>query len=189
MTRIFKEPSPFKTSLYSEINVCKQAFYNEYHNDFLREANRIKDEFPYLNINYYPYLNCNRTISLSGILIPKYIINELLITSVDEATKYGLKVFIIVPFTFRRDGVRVFDYNNVIDYDSIPFKFKHFRRSPNNNIVLCTHHKDNIEPVDPVLSVLYSAWTLFLEYKKLERIGVFNLNCLSHDFKGSSYVF
>lgn len=189
MIKVFKDKTPFNTKFYEEIKLLNLFSFYHYYNDFLREYTRIKDEFPFLKINIYPLNNCNRTISLTGYLIPKYIINQLLITTEDEASTHALKVFVVIPQSFRIDGVRVFDYNNIIDYMTIPDEYKHFRRTPNGNVVLCTHHKDKIKKVDPILSVLYSAWTLFMEYKKFERTGIFNLNCLSHTYQGTSSHF
>lgn len=189
MIRVFKDKTSFNSNIYKEIQLLNQYSFNQYYNDFLREFKRIKDEFPYLKTNIFPFRNSNRTISLTGYLIPKYIIDQLLITSEDEAVMHGFKVFVVIPFSFRKDGVRVFDYNSIINYISIPEKFKHFRRTPEGNIVLCTHHRDKIEEKDPILSVLYSAWTLFMEYKRFESTGIFNLKCLSHNYKGSHSIF
>jgi hypothetical protein len=188
MPTVFKPKSKFKTELYREIDNIRYK-YNEYHNDFLKLFDDIRKHFPFLSINNFPYANPHKTISLSGILITKELSDECLLTTEDELLQFGLKVFIVIPYDFKKTGIKVFDYFNVIDFESIPYEYRHYRYTQRENLSICTHHKDFIKSEDPILSVLKSAWHLFVEYKKYERTGKFNLSCLSHNYRGSGNNF
>jgi hypothetical protein len=188
-TSIFKSPSSFKSNLYKEINDISCNIYKSYRNSFLSYYPELLSFFPYLEINCFPYKDPCKTITLSGILISNEIVNELLISDKYEAIKYGLKVFIVIPVDFKITGVRVFDYNNVINFEEIPHLYQHYRESPYGNRVICTHHKDKIKSSDPVLSVLKSAWYLYKEYLRYDKYGKFNLDCLPHTYKGSTNMF
>lgn len=186
MIKIFKEPTEFHSSIYQEITDVPDEKYEEYYHNFYNIYFKINDIFPGLHVNKFPYFNCKKTITLTGILITRKIIKEFLLTEEYEFLKYGLKVFIVVPLDFIETGIKVFDYYNVIDFSVIPHQYLHFRNTSLKNRVICTHHKDYISPTNPIISVLYSAWSLFVEYKKLEKTGRFDLICLPHNYRGTT---
>ncbi|MDZ4196736.1 MAG: hypothetical protein U1C51_05735, partial [Candidatus Izemoplasmatales bacterium] len=51
------------------------------------------------------------------------------------------------------------------------------------NRFICTHLEENIEKDNSMISVLLSAWYLFQEYKKFDRTGKFDLECMPHGTK------
>ncbi|MDY0278553.1 MAG: hypothetical protein RBQ97_10780, partial [Acholeplasma sp.] len=168
MIKLFKEPSGFLSSIYMEIVDIPTKEYANYINAFKLFYPHIIDMFPKLRINFFPYSKIEKCITLTGVLITKQVIQEFSLTEEDEFLRFGIKVFIVVPLDFVETGLKIFDYYRIIDFSKIPNPYLHFRKTSLNNIVLCTHHKDFIKPSDPVISVLFSAWALFVEYKKLE---------------------
>lgn len=180
MMSILNEPKPFRSSIYKIIKEIPQDFYAEYARDFFSQFSECLKIFPLLSVNIVPYRHRVNEITFSGILIPKEVIEDYGLKSDEECLKYGLKIYAIVPAKFLKNGIYVFDYHEVINFQAIPHEYRHTRKI-RNHWIICTHLETNIVKESAIISVLLSAWYLFLEYKKFQRTGKYNLDSVPHN--------
>ena len=172
----------FDYAIYREIDFfsnIESNMYQRYLKDSFSQFNAVKKEFPLLKITMLPS-NIPSSLYISGYLIRQEFITMMGLKNKDDYQLFGMKIVAIIPIGFKKTGIRVFDANNIIDYSRIPYEYYHFRSSPKGRIMLCTHKDEKINSKNAIYGVLLSAEHLYNEYKRFERIGRFDLNCLPH---------
>lgn len=125
------------------------------------------------------------TAFIQGILLPASVINGKLLER-DEYGKYGLYVYCDIPENYSQVGIKVYDARKRINWEDIPFEIRHCipliakNQEDERSRIICTHHSSDINDKNCIVNVLYSAYYLFEEYRKFDRTGNFDLECLPH---------
>ena len=151
---------------------------------------KLKEIISLLKINFpgiklvIPPTNCPKSAFLQGVLLPSNYIKEFHLSE-DEYSIFGLQIFALIPENFQEVGIRVYDSRRKINWDEIPNKFRHcLSLEADKHRAICTHHSSDINTENCVVGVLSSAFYLYQEYKKFDRIGKFNLDCHAHGYRG-----
>ena len=171
-----KYDSDFLSSIPQKIEKC-----HSYYALVLSHFKKVKKIFPLLRIVILP-TTVSKTAFIQGLLLP---LSTIKFCHLDEEQyeEYGLPIFAHIPYEFEKEGIQVFDSCNRIVWKNVPNEYKHCNPIYNTNkCCICTHHEDFITKNNCILGVLQSAYHLFVEYRKYDEIGEFNLDCLPHNY-------
>lgn len=143
----------------------------------------LKIYFPLLKMVVLPTKKLH-TAFIKGLLLPSYAISEMSLFP-EQYNDFGLPIFANIPENFLTNGIEVYDSHNRIDWDQIPYDFKHCHYPTDEEKKygvrkICTHHSNFITTKNCVLNVLLSAYYLFQEYNRFDITGKFELKCLPH---------
>ncbi|MCJ8343694.1 MAG: hypothetical protein MJH09_12755 [Cetobacterium sp.] len=101
-----------------------------------------------------------------------------------DIKKNSIYILGIYPSNFPKQEIVIEDFKQKIDWNKIPLKHNHINTYKNNRTVLCTHHPNGeineLLTEKRSIAVIYSAWRLFIQYKKYLKSGVWTLNDLPH---------
>lgn len=151
----------------------------------------LKDKFPLLKMVSLP----TRTITTSfiqGILLPKYLIEELHLLP-EQYDEFGLPIFANIPEDFQVVGLEVYDSCKRIDWGKVPYNIKHCHYPSDQEKEcgfrkICTHKPEYINTTNCVENVLFNAFYLFQEYKRYDISHKFELECLPHGNKNEQTI-
>lgn len=125
------------------------------------------------------------TSFIQGLLLPQTAITKKLL-EVEQYEEYGFPIFAVIQENYQNEGIIVYDAYHRINWDNIPIEFRHCKPLDNDMLpncrdrIVCTHHEKNITKDNCIMGVLNSAYFLFEEYRKYEKTGSFDLECLPH---------
>ncbi|MCM1295945.1 MAG: hypothetical protein NC311_10425 [Muribaculaceae bacterium] len=136
-----------------------------------------------------------RTITTSfiqGILLPKYLIEELHLLP-EQYDEFGLPIFANIPEDFQVVGLEVYDSCKRIDWGKVPYNIKHCHYPSDQEKEygfrkICTHKPEYINTTNCVENVLFNAFYLFQEYKRYDISHKFELECLPHGYKNEQTI-
>ncbi len=173
---IISKSSLFEKSLMEKIlvkNILAEDF-SKYYCSLKGIGKKIQEKFPLLKFTLLP----TQEITLGyikGELAPADLVREF---GKKTVIKQGISfpIFAVIPMDYSVRGIKVYDACKRINQEKIPEKYKHF----NGGLEICTHKPVDITPDNAVIDVLQSAWHLYLEYKKYEKTGRFDLECHAH---------
>ncbi len=156
---------------------------DDYYNSIKPIYRILEKNFPLLKMVVLPTKEPH-TAFIQGILLPSYAISEMSLLP-EQYKDFGLPIFANIPEDFQTNGLEVYDSCNRIDWDQIPYEFKHCHYPTDEEQKyglrkICTHKPEFITSQNCVLNVLLNAYYLFQEYKRYDNKGVFELECLPH---------
>lgn len=174
-------PTIFNSSLYNELQVVPDKLLAQYILDIKEIRGKLKNKFPLLHLSILP-TNVMREAFIYGNLIPAKNLLEFGEDIVIE-NNIALPIFAIIKVDYQTKGIKVYDCCRRIQWSHIEPEIRHCMRGDNG--LICTHHESDMKGDNGVFEVLESAWRLFIEYCKYDRVGKFDLKCHEHGFRGN----
>lgn len=175
-------------------NICKlndsnQIFDFDSNHDYSRyltivksDFKNVKEFFPLLKITILPSVK-PKEIFITGDLIPYRVLKNC--NSENDINRYSIYIMATYPSNFDDDNIYVEDLYGKIDWSKIPYEHRHFRSFKNKEI-LCTHHDfgeiNGLSKSVRSLAILFSAWKLYMQYKKFQKTNEWVIDDLPHDY-------
>ena len=183
---IVQPPSKYNSAFFSSVPTGLNDPH-QYYSSLQPYFSSITNEFPFLKIVFLPTVRPT-TSYLQGLLLPKYMIKELALLP-EQYGKYGLPIFAHIPEDYEVKGIVVYDACNRINWEHIPYRIRHqlnqSKDEKSHNIYkICTHKQEDINKTNCVINVLHSAYFLFREYQRYDKLKQFTLDCHPHGNTG-----
>ena len=160
---------------------------DRYNNNLKKHIAEVIDYFPLLKINpFIPLINQPKRL-LKGPLLPKTLLDQHKI-SYEDLVKINypiINVCVEIPYDYIKKGCIVFDENNAIDWNKVPYEHRHNNGKGEFGNIICSHLPQEVKDMDnPILENLRTTYRLFVEYCHFLKTGVWNLKEYSHGDEG-----
>lgn len=162
--------------------------YDTYYKRVLNDFQIVKKFFPLLHMVCLPTRK-PKEIFFTGNLIPSSLLQKCV--SQRDIERNSLYILGIHPNEYPEENIFVEDLYEKIDWESnIPKEHLHLNLHPKTNrIVLCTHHPygeiNALKQTDKTVAILFSAWKLYMQYKKYLKTQKWTLKDLRHGDEGT----
>ncbi len=176
-----------KESKKLKLNESHVIYNFNLNDDFSRYSTLVKDDFkiakgffPLLKLSILPTVK-PKEIFIMGDLIPYGVLKNC--NSEYDINRYSIYIMATYPSNFNNEDIYVEDIYREINWENIPPKHRHFRYHKDKEI-LCTHHLlgeiNGIPKSERSIAILFSAWKLYIQYKKFQRTNEWVLPDLLH---------
>lgn len=163
--------------------------YQEYNKIVMEDFRRIKNEFPLLKICYIPTVK-QKELCITGRLIPKNTLDNC--KTEKDIQRWSINIRVIYPSNISKQDIVVEDVDKKINWTRIPQEHKHENVYNNNIRVLCTHHPNGeinmFSEEKRSIKILYSAWSIYIQYRQYLKTGKWTLRDLKHGDEGKKQL-
>lgn len=163
--------------------------FPKYYNRVKEDFEKVKEQFPLLRITSLPTVT-HKEIFIYGYALDKEIV-KCCKTNVD-IRKRGIYILGIYPSEFPEKEIIIKDLKQRIDWSKIPIQHRHINTYEKYKDALCTHHPNGEINELPMgkrsITVIDSAWRLFIQYKKYLKSGIWTLDELPHGLEADKVL-
>ena len=134
------------------------------------------------------------TYALKGLLVTRDELDKYHLTAEDAKTYFrdSFVIYCVIPVDFLKHGCKIYDSNNVINWQKLPYEHRHISQSASKNlgVLLCTHLPDEVKDMNnPILENLKTAYALYKAYKHYLKTSQWLLDEYKHGNEGKEQYY